>query len=236
VTGVQTCALPISDADIQRRVLPEGVTEVFHKNEVGELFNYIAHYPFDDQHLSGRILLVEDDNALRTLLGAMLLEHGLQVTACADADCAWQQFKTTNFDLIVTDVVLTGQTSGLQFVRRVRRSSGSRGETPILAMTAFEDPARRIELFRAGINDYITKPLVETEFIARIDNLLLARQALRAVIVRTIGEGLREVRRDLEALATDSIVPALQQRIASAAKHLAELEDTLSDFEPNGST
>jgi CheY-like chemotaxis protein len=225
-----------TDAEIQRRVLPEGVTEVFHKNEVGELFNYISHYPFDDQHLSGRILLIDDDNALRTLVGAILLDHGLQVTACADADSAWQQFAAGTFDLIVTDVVLSGQTSGLQFVRRVRRSSGSRGETPILAMTAFEDPARRIELFRAGINDYITKPLVEQEFVTRIDNLLLVRQALRAAIVRTIGDGLREIRRDLDAMAGSAIAPELQQRTASAARRLSELERTLSDFEPNGAT
>lgn len=168
-----------ADADAQRRVLPEGVTEVFHKNEVGELFNYIAHYPFDDLDLCGHVLLVEDEPSLRALLTDMLRRHGLRVTPCADADAAWPAFAAGDFDLVITDVVLTGQMSGLQLVRRIRRHAGARGETPILAMTGYEDTARRIELFRAGINDYIAKPLLEQEILVRSNNLLLARQARR---------------------------------------------------------
>ena len=81
-----------TDRDAQQRVMPEGVTEVFHKNEIAELFNYIANFPFDDQMLSGRVLLVEDEAALAALLTRMLDSHGMQVTTCANADAAWPEF------------------------------------------------------------------------------------------------------------------------------------------------
>ena len=168
-----------ADADTQRRALPEGVTEVFHRSEIGELFNYISHYPFEERNIKGRVLLVEDDASLRALVAAMLQNRGLAVTPCVTADTAWPAFVEGDFDLVVTDVVLTGQMSGLQLSRRIRRCDGPRGATHILAITGYDDTARRIELFRAGIDDYIVKPLLEREFIARVANLL-ARGATRA--------------------------------------------------------
>lgn len=220
-----------TETDIQQRILPEGVTEIFHKNEVDELFNYIAHYPFDDQLLNGRVLLVEDDPALRALLEEMLVQHGLQMAPCSEAVAAWQQFTHGVFDLVITDVVLTGQMSGLQLVRRIRRTSGTRGETPILAMTGFEDPARRIELFRAGINDYIAKPLLEQEFVARVNNLLLAHRAVRLALARDYGNRLRTVQERLDALL-DTTIDDHQKLVEfeKSRQAIAELAQSLRDF------
>lgn len=218
-----------TDIDVQRRVLPEGVTEVFHKNEIDELFNYIAHYPFDDLSLNGRVLLVEDDPALRALLAAMLARHGLQVVPCTEAEAAWQHFAAGAFDLVITDVVLTGKMSGLQLVRRIRRSSGSRGETPILAMTGFEDQSRRIELFRAGINDYISKPLLEQEFVARVNNLLLAHHAVRMALARDFGGQLRRVQGQLDALLAGEPDDRLRGELEHIRRSLTELEASLHE-------
>lgn len=221
-----------TEPDAQRRALPEGATEVFHKNEVAELFNYIAHYPFDDHVLSGRVLLVDDEPALRDLVAAMLRQSGLRVTPCADADAAWPEFVAGGFDLVITDVVLTGQMSGLQLVRRIRRLDGARGETPILAMTGFEDAARRLELFRAGINDYIAKPLLEQEFIARVNNLLLARWAVWANMTRDCSDGLRRLRAELGGLLATELTPAQRQHAQSCARLATELEQALAQGEP----
>lgn len=222
-------------SDLQRQALPEGVTEVFHRNEVVPLFNYIAHYPFDDRQLSGRVLLVEDDASLRPLIGAMLLDHGLEVTACADADTAWPQFAAGSFDLVITDIVLTGHMSGLQLVRRIRRTNAPHGETPILAMTGFEDPARRLELFRAGINDYIAKPMIEAEFIARVDNLLLARQAMWLAMTRKVDDGLREIRTELAGPLATSLTPEQRRHVEAGARRAAEVEQSLNQSGPNAS-
>lgn len=212
-----------TDSDVQQRVLPEGVTEIFHKNEIDELFNYIAHYPLDGLSLSGRALLVEDDPALRALLAGMLTGHGLQVAACTEADIAWDQFLAGAFDLVITDVVLAGQTSGLQLVRRIRRTSGARGETPILAMTGFEDSARRIELFRAGINDYIAKPLIEQEFIARVSNLLLAHHTFKLALARDYGDRLQAVQEQLDALLNEDLGDRQRHGIEKSRRVIAEL-------------
>lgn len=219
-----------TDIDVQRRVLPEGVTEIFHKNEVDELFNYIAHYPFDDLSLSGRVLLVEDDPALCALLEEMLAQHGLHVVPCADAGAAWQQFTAGMFDLVITDVVLAGQMSGLQLVRRIRRTSGARGETPILAMTGFEDQARRVELFRAGINDYIAKPLLEQEFIARVNNLLLAHRAVRLALARDYGDRLLTVQAQLDALLDEKLGSHQRSALEKSRRAIAELATSLHEI------
>ncbi len=221
-----------TDIDVQRRVLLEGVTEVFHKNEVDELFNYIAHYPFDEQSLSGRVLLVEDETSLRALVTAMCQNHGLQVTPCADADSAWQEFVAKEFDLVVTDVVLTGQTSGLQLVRKIRRFAGPRGETPIFAMTGFEDTARRLELFRSGINDYIAKPLLEQEFIARVNNLLLARQAMWTAMTRNCDSHLRNICGELESLLATTLTPEQRQHAHAAARLATDMAQALMPVTP----
>ncbi|MBU0751472.1 MAG: response regulator transcription factor [Gammaproteobacteria bacterium] len=220
-----------ADVNVQQQVLPEGVTEVFHRNEVAELFNFIAHYPFDDRNLSGRILLVEDDAALRALVTGMLQRHGLQVVQCTDADAAWPVFELGSFDLVITDVVLTGQMTGLQLVRRIRRFMGPRGETPILAMTGFEDVARRLELFRSGINDYIAKPLLEQEFMSRVNNLLLARRSVWTAIARDCGGRLRDIRGELDALLASGLAPAQRQHALSASNLAQELERTLAESE-----
>lgn len=219
-----------TDIDVQRRVLPEGVTEVFHKNEIGELFNYISHYPFDNQPLSGNILLVEDDKVLRGFVLDMLAQHGLRVVACADADSAWAQYQNGSFDLVITDVVLSGQMSGLQLVRRIRRSSGSRGETPILAMTGFEDQARRIELFRAGINDYIAKPLLEQEFVARANNLLMAHRGVRMTMARAYCEQLGGVRRQLDAFLAGEMGERQRRELENIRQAIAEQEASLREI------
>lgn len=218
-----------TDVNVQQQVLPEGVTEVFHRNEVAELFNFIAHYPFDDINLSGHVLLVEDNVALLTLVTGMLKGRGLQVTPCADADAAWPIFELGKFDLVVTDVVLTGQMTGLQLVRRIRRFMGPRGETPILAMTGFEDVARRLELFRSGINDYIAKPLLEQEFMSRVNNLLLARRSVWTAIARDCGGRLSDIRGELDALLASELAPALRQHALSANRLARELERTLAE-------
>ena len=108
------------------------------------------------------------------LVVEMLRFHGLRVSVFADAETAWPEFLAGGHDLVLTDIVLAGRLSGLQLIKNIRRLEGPRGDTPILAMTAFEDTARRLELFRAGVNYYVPKPLVRQEFIARIGNLLQA--------------------------------------------------------------
>ena len=79
---------------------------------------------------------------------------------------------------MITDIVLAGQMSGLSLVNNIRRMNDRRGDTPILAVTGFDDIARRIELFQLGVNDYAIKPLIKPELLARVRYLLSSSSAI----------------------------------------------------------
>jgi PAS domain S-box-containing protein len=124
------------------------------------------------------VLYVEDSFDQRIALKTQMLEWGMQVDAFPSADEAWEALQTIHYDLVICDVVLSGHMSGSRFINRIRRQPGPAGRMLILAASAFDDPARRIELFHLGIDDYIAKPIVPLELKARIQNLLARKQAL----------------------------------------------------------
>ena len=80
-------------------------------------------------------------------------------------------------DLVVTDIVLEGELSGLGLVRAIRAMQESRGRIPVLALSGLEDLARRIEILRLGANDYITKPINIERLKEEIDHILAETKA-----------------------------------------------------------
>lgn len=163
---------------IRKQALPAGVTDIFRKQEIEEMLNAIKRFPFKKQPLSGRVLYVEDGRTQREYIAALFREYGLEVDAYSSADEAWPAFLQLPYDLVVTDIVLEGTMSGLVFVNHIRRLGDERGDVPVLAITAFDDPSRRIELFSLGVTDYAIKPVIEEELIARVRNLIANRQLM----------------------------------------------------------
>jgi CheY-like chemotaxis protein len=159
----------------------QGVTEVFRKQDILELLNFIRRFPFKNRPLHGRVLVVEDTASQREYIAGLFRSYGLDVEAHACAEDALDALRTADFDLVVSDVVLGGSLSGLSFVNRIRRLDAPKGDTPVLAVTAFDDATRRIELFGQGINDYVTKPVIEVELIARVRNLISLRRLIQQI-------------------------------------------------------
>ena len=81
----------------------------------------------------------------------------------------------------MTYVMLDGTMSGTSLVRMIRAQNSHLSEIPILAMTGHDDPQRRIELYHAGINDYVTKPPIEEELSSRVYNLITNKRLLDQV-------------------------------------------------------
>jgi|GEM_PF-1084101 len=158
--------------DVYAKALSSGVTEVFHKKDTPQLVNFIHRFTIRQQSIQGRILLVEDTLSHRKLVTQMFTRRGLQVDAYDNAEDAWQAYLTNDYDLIVTDIVLEGSMTGMAFTNRIRRLDDEKGDIPILALTAFDDISRRIDLFYLGVSDYVIKPVIEEELLARIHNLL----------------------------------------------------------------
>jgi PAS domain S-box-containing protein len=154
-----------------------GITEIFRKQDLEELVAFSRHFLDAQQPLRCRILYVEDAREQRLALAAQLREWGAEVDAFASADEAWLAFMRGNYDLVVTDIVLGGHMTGSRLINRIRRQSAPRGKIPIVALTAFDTPQRRVELFHLGIDDYVAKPVFPVELRARISNLVARERA-----------------------------------------------------------
>ncbi len=113
------------------------------------------------------ILVVDDDTRLRELLKSFLSRNGFRVTAASSASEARQRLQGLDFDLIVLDVMMPGET-GLEFASELRRTD----DVPILMLTAMGDPKDRIAGLEKGVDDYLGKPFEPRELLLRIQNVL----------------------------------------------------------------
>ncbi len=149
-----------------------GITEIFRKHDIDELVSFLRRFLGVYTPLRGRVLYVEDARDQRMALETQLRGWSLLVDSVDSAEAAWDAFRQNDYDLLICDIVLQGRMTGSRLVNRIRRTSGRKGDIPILAMTAFDSAAKRIELFHVGIDDYISKPVVLVELHARIHGIL----------------------------------------------------------------
>ena len=113
------------------------------------------------------ILVVDDDTRLRELLKTFLSRNGFRVTTAGHAAEARQRLSALDFDLIVLDVMMPGQT-GLDFAGELRRTD----DVPILMLTAMGETKDRIAGLEKGVDDYLGKPFEPRELLLRIQNVL----------------------------------------------------------------
>ena len=165
-------------AEMAAAATQAGVTELFRKQDIDELLRFMRHYVELMQPMRCRILYIEDARDQRLVLEELLRSWGATVDAFAMADEAWQSFAENDYDLVLCDVVLGGRMTGSRLINRIRRLPLPKGGVPILAVTAFDNPGRRIELFQLGVDDYVQKPILDEELRARIHNLLVRKRAV----------------------------------------------------------
>ena len=153
-----------------------GISETFGQDQLEELETYFSRIGEHYQPINGRVLVVEDSPIQQKVIISVLEDAGLTTDGCDNVSDAWELFNNNNYDLIITDIVLEGAASGLHLVNKVRRLNHSLGETPIIVMSAYDDEKRRVELFRLGADEYISKPIVHDELIARSRRLIRSAQ------------------------------------------------------------
>lgn len=122
-----------------------------------------------------RVLLVEDDAALREGLAAVLQRAGHETEECADGRAALARLKSEEFDLAVLDLGLP-TIDGLDVLRVLRHR---RRTTPVLVVTARGGLHERISGLDAGADDYLIKPFEISEFEARVRALLRRLSGMR---------------------------------------------------------
>jgi two-component system phosphate regulon response regulator PhoB len=121
-----------------------------------------------------RILVVEDEHAIREMIGFALKKAGLQFEEAADAEQALVAIVSNPPDLVVLDWMLPGL-SGVDLARRLRREEVT-AKLPIILLTARVEENDRVHGLEVGADDYITKPFSPRELIARINAVLRRSQ------------------------------------------------------------
>lgn len=124
---------------------------------------------------SARILLVDDEQSIQTLLSFPLRRDGYEVVQAVDGREALARFDEQNFDLVVLDVMLP-QIDGLEVCRRLR----SRSSVPIIMLTAKSEEIDKVVGLELGADDYITKPFSLREFASRVKAALRRAEMSRA--------------------------------------------------------
>jgi two-component system response regulator PrrA len=117
---------------------------------------------------AGRVLVVEDDDAVRTAVDRGLGVHGFDVSAVADAESALTVVARRRPDLMIVDVGLPGM-SGIELCTRLRSLDI---DTPILILSARDQVGDRVAGLQAGADDYLVKPFSLDELAARLHALL----------------------------------------------------------------
>ncbi|CAM5370897.1 MULTISPECIES: response regulator [unclassified Thauera] len=123
------------------------------------------------------ILIVDDDRDIRHLLADYLEKQGLRCTTAADGREMKAALEQHRIDLIVLDVMMPGD-DGLTLCRNLRAGGGAHAGTPILMLTARGEDMDRIIGLEMGADDYLPKPFVPRELLARVRSVLRRTRAL----------------------------------------------------------
>ena len=209
----------VVSGDADERLLREGfaagVTDYFDKALGYQAFAvFLKDFTRRNCGLVGRILYVEDSATVAAQTIRLMERHGLQVQHTTNAEDALDillenalgHSPGADIDIVVTDFYLKGRLTGGDLLHAIRAKLRlSQQEMPVLVITATEPgDARQAEVFHAGANDFVSKPIIEEVLLARIRSLLLIKQQFSALKTQT--EEMRQL------ATTDSLTGVRNKR------------------------
>lgn len=124
------------------------------------------------------VLLVDDDETFRAVTRSLLIDSGFKVTICEDVNTAEEALKEREFDLLLTDLVMTGR-DGLSLLGSARNL---RPSLPVVMITGFASVSSAVEAMKAGAEDYLTKPCSSDELLLKIQRVLEKQHDKRELI------------------------------------------------------
>jgi two-component system cell cycle response regulator len=203
-----------ADSRLLRDGFEAGVTDYFDKSNGYKAFGaFIKAFIQRNSGLSGHILFVEDSPTSAAVTSRMLEKHGLTFTHTKSADEAYELLKAQrdnpdaaqHYDLLITDFYTIGKMTGGDLLHAIRaKFHFSQQELPVLVLTGADDHRTQLEVFHAGGNDFVAKPIVEEILLARVRALLLIKHQYDALKEQT--EAMRWV------AVTDSLTGVRSRR------------------------
>ena len=129
------------------------------------------------------ILVVDDDDGIRNLLKEYLVNNNFIVSSATNAEDAKEKLKFFNFELIVLDVMMPGQ-SGYELTKEIKKNNS----VPIILLTAKGEVENRIKGLELGADDYLGKPFEPKELLLRINNILAKNKKINVNRIYKVGE------------------------------------------------
>jgi DNA-binding response OmpR family regulator len=184
-----------------------------------------------------RVLVVEDEKKTASFLRKALLEEGFAVDVCHDGEGAWATIQATSYDVLVLDIMLPG-IDGLSLLRKLR---GQKIGAPVLLLSARGEVNERVEGLNAGADDYLPKPFVIAELVARVK--ALGRRGLESkpaslrvadLVLDTVGHTARRAGQPIELTAREyRLLEFLMRSAGRICGRMAILEQVWDyDFDP----
>ena len=208
------------DKALRDRAIASGITDVFEREAFGELESYIRRASERHIAIGGRILVVEDSESIANMIASVLGEHGVDTVWYGSADGAYDEIRNEDIDLVMIDIVLPGEISGLGLINKVRRLQSPRGDVPIIAMSGFGDKARRSQAYVLGANEFITKPIDFDVLLHQIRTLVKGHRVMNRMLeqqqdLRRESEKRRQAQLQAEraSLAKSEFVAAMSHEI-----------------------
>ncbi len=163
------------------------------------------------------ILVVDDDERIRSLLLRYLNEHGFLAVAASSAKEAGEILERFLFDALIVDIMMPGET-GLAFTKRFKQTS----DLPVILLTALGETDDKIVGFEHGADDYLSKPFEPRELVMRLQAILRRRPKVAVLKNFRVGrwvydEGVNELKDGDDAMRLTTVEGNLLRALASRA-------------------
>lgn len=173
------------------------------------------------------VLIVDDESYIREFLAQILSEH-FRIAFAKDGKEALEMAKSVKPAIIVLDVLMPGQ-NGIETCKKLRAQRESE-EIPVIMLTAVNEPEQRIKAFNAGADDYLAKPFLPEELLARI-NRKLEKAPVRQPVNKETEFRLGNLKLQFDDLSLE--VGSVRKSVSSQLSRPDQQKDMSYEF-PNG--
>lgn len=170
--------------EFKRDAYDAGFTEIFVKSDFPTLKRALKSLMlYATMNIAARVLYVEDTQSTADYTSHIMYSAGWAVDHVKSGEAAVELLdkRKGHYDLVVTDLVLEGNVSGIGLINLIRQGHESIRDIPILAVSGWNDLLRQVYVLKYGAGDFIAKPFHETDFLARAINLILNKKYLDEV-------------------------------------------------------